>query len=183
MFNLLIVEDDFVQAQHIVNSICKALSNVRLYNIISTAKECIDILKDEPKIDIIILDLNLPDMYGNSIIEYIEKHNIKKYENSIIIYSGYIDFINKIHLSKYIFSYRFKGSGSDMLINEVQRLIETKKIIEKDSALRKKLTFFYMIYTLILIILEQSIYQIVFIQHLLFLISIILFFKRIFILI
>lgn len=138
MFNLLIVEDDFVQAQHMVNSICKTLSNVRLYNIISTAKECIDILKDEPKVDIIILDLNLPDMHGNSIIEYIEKHNIKQYENSIIIYSGYIDCINKIHLNKYIFSYRFKGSGSDMLINEVKRLIENKKFIEKDSELRKK---------------------------------------------
>lgn len=139
MFNLLIVEDNFVQAQHIINSICKNLSNVRLYNIISTGRECIDILRDEPEIDIIILDLDLPDMYGNSIIDYIEKQNIKKYEKSIIIYSGYIDLINKVHLNKYIFSYRFKGSSSDMLINEVRRLIEEKKFIEKDSTQRKKI--------------------------------------------
>ena len=138
MFNLLIVEDDFVQAQHLINCICKSLSNIRLYNIISTAKDCIDIIKEEPSLDIIILDLNLPDKSGNSIIEYIEKNNLKEYKNSIIIRSGYVELINKIRFSPYVFSYSFKGSSTDMLINEIKRLIQEKKFKEKDYILRKK---------------------------------------------
>ena len=138
MFNLLIVEDDFVQAQHLINCICKSLSNIRLYNIISTAKDCIEIIKEEPSLDIIILDLNLPDKSGNSIIEYIEKNNLKEYKNSIIIRSGYIELINKIRFSPYVFSYSFKGSSTDMLINEIKRLIQEKKFKEEDYILRKK---------------------------------------------
>jgi len=138
MFNLLIVEDDFVQAQHLINCICKSLSNIRLYNIISTAQECINILKEEPDIDIIILDLSLPDMSGKFIIEYIEKNNIEKYKNSLIIHSGYIDLITQVRLSKYVFSYIFKGSSSDMLISEVKRLTLEKKFVENDSNIRKR---------------------------------------------
>lgn len=138
MFNLLIVEDDFVRAQHLINCICKSLSNIRLYNITSTAKECIEILKEEPKIDVIILDLKLPDMSGNTIIDYIEKHNMNEYKNSIIVRSGYIELINKLRLNPYVFSYSFKGSSTDMLIKEIKRLTDEKKIGEEDSDLRKK---------------------------------------------
>ena len=94
MFNMLIVEDELIQAQHLVNCICKKFSNIRLYGIASTGKEAIQIIKEE-KIDIIILDLKLPDISGKKIISYIEEHNLIKYKNSIIVVSGFLNFSEK----------------------------------------------------------------------------------------
>lgn len=178
MFNLLIVEDDFVQAQHLINCICKSLSNIRLYNIISTAKDCIELIKEKPPIDIIILDLNLPDKSGNSIIEYMEKNELPEYKNSIIIQSGYIELINKIRFSPYVFSYSFKGSSIDMLINEIKRLTQEKNQKKKIMFYEKKLINSYIIYILTFLILEQSIFQIVYVMLILFQINTILFFKK-----
>lgn len=69
MQNLLIVEDNLIQSHFLVNSICKNIPNIRLYNIVSTGIEAIEIIKRE-KVDIIILDLKLPDMNGIDIIKY-----------------------------------------------------------------------------------------------------------------
>ncbi len=139
MFNLLIVEDDFVQAQHLVNSICKTISSIRLYNIVSTVEDCINLLKEENKIDIIILDLSLSDTSGLLILKYIENNNIKSLENSIIIRTGHIDFINKIRSNPYIFSYSFKGSSTDMLIKDIQKLVDNKKFLIDSTSLQNQI--------------------------------------------
>ena len=75
MENLLIIENNLIQAYSLINNICKKIPTIRLYGIVSTCIEAIDIIKKE-KVDIIILDLHLPDMNGINIINFISDNNI-----------------------------------------------------------------------------------------------------------
>ena len=46
MKNLLIIEDNLIEAYTLTNYICKQISDIRLYNIASTGKEAINIIKE-----------------------------------------------------------------------------------------------------------------------------------------
>lgn len=82
MQNLLIIEDNLIQAHFLANSICRELLDIRLFGIITTGSEALEIIRKE-KIDIIILDLKLPDMTGIEIINFISKNHLTKYNSSI----------------------------------------------------------------------------------------------------
>lgn len=138
MINLLIIEDNFIQAQYLINCICSQIPDVRLYNIASTGKEALELIKNK-KIDIILLDLKLPDMSGNEIIHYIQENSLDKYINSIIITSAYIDLINLLPASKYIFSYVFKGADINFLISEIKKLTASKKQFSDKNLLIQKI--------------------------------------------
>lgn len=138
MFNLLIIEDNFIQAQYLINCIGSQIPDVRLYNIASTGKEALEIIKNK-KIDIILLDLKLPDISGNEIIHYIQENSLDKYINSIIITSAYIDLINLLPNNKYIFSYVFKGADTNFLISEIKKLITFKKQFSEKNLLIQKI--------------------------------------------
>lgn len=92
MENLLIIEDDIIQSHFMVNYICKEIPNIRLYNIATTGKEALNII-NEKKVDIIILDLNLPDMTGIDILNYIDANNIQNFTSSIIIVTGEMELL------------------------------------------------------------------------------------------
>ncbi len=126
MQNLLIIEDDLIQSQFLANSICKEISNVRLYNIASTGSEAIDIIKEE-KVDVIILDLKLPDMSGIDIVNFISNNNISKYSRSVFILTGEMGLLSKIVKNKYIFNYSSKINNIDYIIRQIKNLIEQKE--------------------------------------------------------
>ena len=126
MKNLLVVESNMIQAYSLVNCICKEIPNVRLYSIASTAIEAIDIIKEE-KVDIIILDMNLPDMNGINIVNFISDNNIIKYNKSIIIFGCESNLFSKIINNNYIFGYCSKINSMDFIISKINNLIEQKK--------------------------------------------------------
>lgn len=95
MQNLLIIEDNLIYSHFLVNSICKELNNIRLYSIVDTGKRSIRNIKKK-KIDIIILDLKLPDISGIDIINYIEGNNLSQYYASIIVLTNEIDLLNQV---------------------------------------------------------------------------------------
>lgn len=126
MQNLLIVEDDLIQSHFLANSICKEISDARVYNIASTGSEAIDIIKEE-KVDIIILDLKLPDMTGIDIINYISSNNIVKYSKSVFVLTGEMELLSKIVKNKCIFNYSSKIKNIDYIISQIKNLIEQKE--------------------------------------------------------
>lgn len=75
MQKLLVIEDNLIQAYFLTNTICKEVPDVKLYHIALTGKEAINIIKEEI-VDIIIMDLKLPDMTGIDILNYISENNI-----------------------------------------------------------------------------------------------------------
>lgn len=128
MENLLIIENNLIQTYSLINNICKKIPTIRLYGIVSTCIKAIDIIKKE-KVDIIILDLHLPDMNGINIINFISDNNIIKYNKSIIIFGCETDFLSETINNDYVFGYCSKINNVDFIINKINDLIEKKKNI------------------------------------------------------
>ena len=126
MQNLLIVENNLTCIYSLINCICKEILNIRLYNIALTGMEAIDIIKSE-RVDIIVLDLNLPDMNGIDIINFISKNNLYKYNSSIIIYTNETNLLTKVIKNDYVFCYCSKINSKDYLIKKIRELIDEKK--------------------------------------------------------
>lgn len=126
MKNLLIIEDNLIEAYTLTNYICKQISDIRLYNIASTGKEAINIIKEEI-VDIIILDLKLPDMTGIDVLDYISKNNIEKYKKSIIIFTNEMQLLRQAYKNEYVFSYCTKTNSVNYIVSNIKELIEEKK--------------------------------------------------------
>lgn len=126
MENLLIVESNLAQAHFWTNCICKKIMDIRLYQIALTGMEAIEILKNK-EVDIVILDLELSDMSGFDIIEYITKNNITKYNSSIIVITDHMELLNYVIQNKCVFSYCSKINDIDFIIQTINNLICEKK--------------------------------------------------------
>lgn len=151
MYNLLIIEDDFIYSHFILNSIGKEIQNVRIYNVVSTGKEAINIIR-EGKVDIIIMNFELPDMSGQDIIDFISKNNMNEYKLSIIIHTNRTNILKDIMKNEYIFGYFSKANCIDFLLTEIKNLVKEKqnqKSIEtieykiKNELKKLKLNFSY----------------------------------------
>lgn len=74
MVNVLVVDDNFNYSKNLINIIAKDNPRIRLYNICTDGKEAINIITSkQDDIDIILLDLKLPNYDGIEILNYIEK--------------------------------------------------------------------------------------------------------------
>lgn len=134
MYNLLIIEDELVQSHFLVNEISKEIPEIRIYNIASTGLDAIKIISKEI-IDIILLDLKLPDMCGTEIIDFITKNNMVKYKKSILVVTAEMNLLSKIVRNPYIFSYNSKINSIDSIIQNIKDLIENKQSSDNNTIL------------------------------------------------
>lgn len=133
MLKLLVVEDNVVESKQIINYISQNNDNIKLYCIAYSYKEAIEVIKNKI-VDIVLLDLNLPDISGMEILKYIEKNKIKKYINSILIVSGRHDLISLMSQNQYVFSYVTKPYSLENIQSKLASMINYKNdenIIEK----------------------------------------------------
>lgn len=72
MLNMLVVEDNIIFAKTLINKVVQSNQQLRLCMIATDGEEAINILGKE-KIDIILLDLNLPKYNGIEILDFIQK--------------------------------------------------------------------------------------------------------------
>lgn len=126
MQNLLIIEDNLIQAHFLANSICKEVLNVRLYGIVSTGIEALEIIKKE-KVDIIVLDLKLPDINGIEILDFILNNHLSKYNSSIIVCTGEMKMLPEVIDNKCLFNYCSKINGIDFVVNQIKELTKEKQ--------------------------------------------------------
>ena len=101
--------------------------------IVTTGKEALQFIKEE-KVDLIILDLNLPDMSGVDILNYILEENISKYNNSILVLTGEMGLLTKVIGNKLIFNYHSKVNGIDPIIKDLKQIVterDTQICIDK----------------------------------------------------
>ncbi len=127
MVNVLVVDDNFDYAKNLINLISSQNSKMRLSNICTNGKEVMDIINNpKNKINIILLDLKLPNYNGIEILKYMEKNNFKQYQDSVIAISGENKFLSEIINNKYIHTFINKISGFELILKEVNKLIEIK---------------------------------------------------------
>lgn len=128
MVNVLVVEDNIYYSKSLINILSDACPKMRLYKIYTNGREALDIIKS-PKndIDIILLDLNLPEYSGIQILKYMESNKLVKFKNSVIVISGEVDLILQIRNNPYLFSYINKTSGIEKILVEINNLIKIKE--------------------------------------------------------
>lgn len=93
--------------------------------IATNGKEALDALNTQ-KIDLILLDLKLPEYSGLDILEFLIRYN-NIYNNSVIVISGESEMILKVRNNPLVYSYINKGAGMENIIKEINQLVFLKK--------------------------------------------------------
>ncbi len=131
--SILIVDDDPRMAQSIQNVL-------RLANLTASAVNCgqdaIAQLKQQP-FDLVLLDLNMPDMDGAEVIEQIVQLNI---DTSIIVVSGESEIQKAIHVLKLgAKDYVRKPYNPDELLFSIRNVLEKQHLERENSEIYAKL--------------------------------------------
>lgn len=134
MVNVLIIEDNIHYAIFIMNSLNKHNPNIRICNIICDGKKAIDFLNIQENIDIVLLDLNLPNYSGKEILEKI--NNKEKYANSIIVLSGELDYLSEIYKNNLIYDILYKNTDIERIIKSINSIVSNKN----DFNIKKQIT-------------------------------------------
>ena len=82
---ILVIEDDAIQRQSSISMLAK-ITNASLYGV-KNSKQALEYLAQENKPDLIICDLNMPEIDGLEFLRLISKYNLK----TTIILSGYTE--------------------------------------------------------------------------------------------
>lgn len=135
MLKMLIIEDKVMECQQLINYISSKIQNLKLYNVFFNGMDSLETIKKE-KVDIILLDLRLPDISGVNIIEYIEKNNLIKYKNSIIVISGEINKHPSLFRNPYIYNCFQKPINFDIIIQTLEKMMEEKYNINQERIIK-----------------------------------------------
>lgn len=117
---------------HLVNFISSYFLKLKLYHMSLNGNDALNVL-DSGKIDIILLDLNLPDLSGIDILKYIEDNEMNQYYNSIIVISEYINSYKSLLSNPYIFSYINKPASLDLIFKDLKKIILEKTSIDNQG--------------------------------------------------
>lgn len=134
MLKILVVDDDPIQCKLLINYLSKTSENIKIHNMAFTGKEALKII-EKNEINMILLDLKLPDMSGIDIIKYIEIKKLERYYNSIIVISGEKELVSKVNDSSYIYASLYKPTNYEQIQTLISD-IETEKNI-KDKVKNK----------------------------------------------
>ncbi|MGL5327643.1 MAG: response regulator, partial [Peptostreptococcaceae bacterium] len=133
MFNVLIVEDEYITRMFLSNIINWNEHDMNLVGVSKDGQEALDIMKNQ-SIDIIITDLKMPNIDGNELIRILKN---KRYDGKIIVLSNYDDFsLVKDAMKNGAYEYLLKITiNKDELINILNKakyeIIENNKLINK----------------------------------------------------
>ena len=140
MINILVVEDNEVQCRNLTNIISRSINDIKVYSMCVTGEDAINIVNLN-LVDIIILDLNLPDISGIDILKHISNNSLEKYINSIIIISGDTFLLSKVNECQrnYINSVMHKPIDYDVLVNKIQALIQEKDLTKNMEIIKEQI--------------------------------------------
>lgn len=138
MLNMLIVEDNIFQCKQLINFISSSNPEIKLYKMCFSGKEALQEIKNN-NIDIIFLDLKLPDISGNNIIDFIQKNNLEKYKNSIIIISSYLHLFPHLLKNPYIYATISKPINIELLNTYIKSLINEKRYLLNENIIKSQI--------------------------------------------
>ena len=96
MLNVLIADDNIYYVKNLVNFVISRNSNIKITGIASTGLEVLKAIQENPnRIDLILLDLKMPELNGIKTLDKLYDMNLTYYPNIIVI-SGESSLIKKI---------------------------------------------------------------------------------------
>ena len=123
MLNVLIIENDIIQTQLLVNHLSQSIPEIRVCGIEFRGINSIHTISSKYP-DLILLDLDLPDISGIDIIKFIEKNNLTKYLNSIVVLSNNLNL--EVNNNPYVYAYFKKPINYRRLSQKIIHLIHEK---------------------------------------------------------
>ncbi len=138
MINILVADDDIYFSRVLVNAINDINENIKIVAITTDGKETLNFLNNNKKIDLVLLDYNLPTMNGLEIVKNIQDSMRKKYENSIIIISGVLNNIEEFKKISLVESFITKSMEFNEIVHRISLVVEEKnKILYRDAILNE----------------------------------------------
>lgn len=140
MINLLIADDNLHYIKRIINTIISQTLNIRISNIATNGKEVVDILSKN-KIDLVLLDLNMPIYSGVEILKMIQIMRLDKIPDIIVI-SGENELINEVKNNEYITDIAYKTDNVISIYKKIERISNEKNELEEiRNKIRKELLY------------------------------------------
>lgn len=130
MIKTLIVDDNLQYTKSIINNIISKIDNMRIEYVCTNGKEALDIVTKKT-VDLILLDLKMPEINGLQVIEKLKKLNMIKFPRIIVI-SG------ENPLIKYV---QLKDNVCDIIVKTEDRDIIYKKIMKIVNDINYELTY------------------------------------------
>lgn len=128
MIKVLVADDHPLMAQGIKNSLATT-AEIQVVAIVSNGKEAIDFL-EQNKVDVILLDIEMPEINGIDCAKYILKHNIS---TKVIMLSMYQEkSIVKMLYDVGVHGYLLKTTTSSVLIDAIIEVQKGDKIFEQN---------------------------------------------------
>lgn len=130
---VLVVDDE-----RIIRDACRMVlaDKGMAVQVCGSGSECLDAAAED-RIDVILLDMRLPDISGLEVLKTIRKARPDIY---IVIITGYSTVQNAIDAMKLgAFDYLTKPFTDDELILSVERALDKKRLVEENQSLRKEL--------------------------------------------
>lgn len=135
MIKALIVDDNLQYIKNILNTTINKFSDIHIEYIATTAKEAINIISNN-QIDLMFLDLNLPDENGIYIIDQIKYLNTIKNPYIVIIPedSKLIEILNKRQISFEVIS---KFESNNIMYNRIKKIIHEIKYSANEKQIKE----------------------------------------------
>lgn len=137
MINVLIVDDNIYFSKNLVNYININNNNIRIYALATDGKEALEIINNTNNIDVIILDLKMPQYFGKEVLEKIK--NKKRYEKSVIIISGENNLIQELENFELIYSVINKVTSMQEIVYKINEIINQKEKLNKEKMIKAKI--------------------------------------------
>lgn len=122
MINTIIIDDNIEYIKSLINSVISDLKEIKITHILTNGLDALDFIKNN-SIDLILLDLKIPDIDGIHIIKEIEKMNLLS-APKIVIISGEIDYISSIKDNIIILDMLNKTSNIETIKYKFKNIID-----------------------------------------------------------
>lgn len=135
----VMIADDHLMVREGIKQILELDGDIKVVAEASNGKECINLL-DETKVDILLLDINMPEMNGLKVLQYL-KDKKKKVKVLILTIHNEVEYLLKasdIGVNGYI----LKDSDSTVLKKAILSIVNGESYIQPDlrPLLKKRLS-------------------------------------------
>lgn len=120
-----------------MNCIINNFSNIQVPYVANNGVETLNAIQ-KSSFDLILLDLNLPDINGIDIIRKLQCNNIT-INSKIIVISGDTQLINELRKSPIVVNVINKCETCEQICNKIQNYIQEQEFITNKSLIKKRI--------------------------------------------